>query len=489
VTDRTSFHVLTVGWEYPQVEELWDRIANRSGDRFSHILHPRYLREERPDSPPRSDLHFLRHELRHPMPAADGALLASLERPGVPTVHNMILGDPIVSKINYQAALGFATFLARRLMDLYVEINPSVIIGSFDCLHSGIALAVAKRLSVPWYALNFSVIPQGFACFCDGMSATSRVRFPTQPPHGREEFAEEWLRRFENRHVQAPAYIAPEPLSIVRNIAALPRRMLALGRTLKNSRVREHLQYTEGRNLYSVPAVLSFLRRSARARKSIAACPTVRTPPNTPYVLFGLHLQPESSIDVWAPFFSNQMWVIELLSRAIPPTHRLLVKVHKSDISNYVREQYERMRSFPGVEIVAPFADTRRFIEAADLVITIQGTMGLEGALLGKPVIVLGDSPVIGFPQVASIGKVTDLPVLVRSQLAAPPPSRRAIVTAYAAYLAPFVPASHNDWTVKPADEEIDHYVALFTELRRYLTGGMADSPEGRAMKAAAPHG
>jgi capsule polysaccharide modification protein KpsS len=471
VSESDVFHVVTVGWAYAQVTDLWNRIAERSETRyrFSHVLHPTHTTQDRPDAPPQSNLHFFRTQLRQDMPEADRAFLASLECGGVPTIHNMILGDPIISKIDYGEALRFATFLARRLMVLYSELNPSVVIGSFDCLHSGISLAVARKMNIPWYALNFSVIPQGFACFNDAMSANSRVLMQSRPRAALQEFAEEWLRQFEGSRVQAYAYIAPSPLSLFGQLANLPRRLGVLLRTLRNAGLRRYLQYTEGRNLYSVGAALAYLRRAARARKAIAAFPANKAPPNSPYVLFGLHLQPESSIDVWAPFFSNQMWVIELLARSLPPSHKLLVKIHKSDISNWVREQLEQMCWFPGVEIVAPFADMRGFIQQADLLVTIQGTMGLEGALLGKPVIILGDSPVIGFPSVSRIGRLTDLPALVRSKLGAPAPSRREIVAAYASYLEPFASASHNDWTVWVRDNEIDGYISLLGELERHL--------------------
>jgi lipid A disaccharide synthetase len=180
-------------------------------------------------------------------------------------------------------------------------------------------------------------------------------------------------------------------------------------------------------------------------------------------------MQPESSIDVWAPFFSNQMWVIELLARSIPPTHKLLVKIHKSDIANHSREQLERMRALPGVELVAPFVDTRNFIERANLLILIQGTMGLEAALLGKPVIMLGESPVARFPSVSQVGEIAALPSLVRRKLTETPPSRTAIAEAFAEYLAPFLPASPNNWTVSRDAQEVDGYVDLFQALKQYL--------------------
>jgi hypothetical protein len=405
------------------------------------------------------------------MPAPDRQLLASLEQDGVPSVHNMIMGDRIVSKLRYSDALGYATFLAQRLAELFGEIEPSVIIGGFDAVHSGLALAVAKRMNIPWYALNFSVIPPGLACFCDRLSPAARVHMRSQPrsPVEMQSFADAALQRFENRNILAPAYIAPPPLSLAGKLGKLPRRSLALHRTVRRSLLREFVQFTEDRTSHSVGAVLENYRRTAKARKALSGIRAMDKPPAVPYVFFGLHMQPESSIDVWAPFFSNQMWVIELLSRSIPPTHKLLVKIHKSDISNYSREQLDKMQSFPGVELVAPFADTRNFIQNAGLIVAIQGTIGLEAALFGKPVIMLGESPVTIFPSASGIGEIADLPSLIRSKLAESPPSRTDIVNAYAAYMAPFSPASHNDWTARTTADEIDNYVMLFDALKQHV--------------------
>ncbi|OGT14845.1 MAG: hypothetical protein A3J49_10835 [Gallionellales bacterium RIFCSPHIGHO2_02_FULL_57_16] len=473
---QAAFHIVTVGWEYILVEGLVNRIAAKSEHCFSHIVHPRYTSQEWPQRISQAGIYFFRDDLRQRMPAPDHRLLASLEQDGIPTVHNMIIGDDTVSKLRYGDALGYATFLAQRLFELFSRIKPSVIIGGFDAIHGSIALAVARRMNIPWYALHFTVIPVGLACFCDKMSPAARVFLSPRPFSELQALAEASLQDFENRKIQAPAYIAPPPLSLAGKIAKLPKRLLALHRTIRKCRLREFLQFTEGQTDYSLSAVMVQFHRAARARKALSRVGALKVPPATPYVLFGLHLQPEASTDVWAPFFSNQMWVIELLSRSIPPTHKLLVKIHKSDVSHYSRAQYAKMQSFPGVELVAPFADTRNFIQKADLIVSIQGTMGLEAALLGQPVIMLGDSPITIFPSVSGIGEIPDLPILMRKKLAESPPSRVEIVDAYASYLAPFSPASYNDWTARKTDEEIDNYVILFNTLKRYVLGREATS-------------
>ncbi len=468
-----EFHIVTVGWDRAILAELMLPVEARSAERFSHIMHPSYVPDDWPQQERRPNMHFLRERVRQPMPAADRSLLASLEREGIPTLHNMIMGDRIVSKVAYEDALRYATFLARRMIDLFGRIRPGVIVGGFDALHGGLALAVARSLNIPWFALNFSVIPPGLACFCDGMTPAARVQVaPPRHPGELTDFADEALRRFETRSVQAPAYIEPAPLSLAAEIAKVPARLSMVMRRVAKTRAREFLQFTESVEGQSVAAAWRKRRRAASARKATARAATVAVPPAAPYVIFGLHMQPESSIDVWAPFFSNQMWVIEVLARAIPPSHKLLVKIHKSDIAKYSREQLEWLRALPGVELVRPFADTRAFIEKAALVVAIHGTMGLEGALLGRPVIMLGDSPVAIFPSASRVGALADLPALVRRKLAQPVPSREQIVQAYASYLAPFAHASHNDWTLRRTEREIDDYVRLFGTLKQHFATG-----------------
>jgi hypothetical protein len=467
----SRFHVVTVGWPQILIEGLCAGIAARSIAQFSYIAHPRHAACDWTGGPAAGRIHFFRQTRRKDLPPADSMLLASLEQEGVPTMHNMILGDRVVCRLDYSDVARYATFIAKRLSDLYDELQPSVVIGGFDSLHGGLALAVAKRKDIPWFALHFSVIPPGLACLCDRMSPASRVQVKFQPRAELLALADSSLRQFESRSIKAHAYIAP-PRSLRRAMFNFPSRLASLVRTIRMGRDRDFARFTEVETRYDVKAALRQIRRSQRAHAAAADVDAIAAPPASPYVLFGLHMQPESSIDVWAPFVSNQMWVIELLSRSIPPTHKLLVKIHKSDISNYSRSAFDRMRAFPGVELVRPTADSRDFIEKADLVVAIQGTMGLEAALLGRPVIMLGDSPVTVFPNAARMGAPDELPALVRRQLGQPQLRREEIIEAYASYLAPFLPASHNDWTRNVSGQEIESYVRLFEELEQYLAIG-----------------
>jgi hypothetical protein len=472
MADTGKFHFVTVGTSPRIVRNLWSPIAARCGFEASHIMHPTHDRRTWTEKQGSSGFYFFRDDLRMRFPPADTELLASLEGGEVPTVHNMILSDRVVAKLAYDEALSYATFLARRLFELYRELNPSVVIGDFDALHSALGLGVARKLGIPWFALNFSTIPPGNAALCTGLTPATAV---TLEPHRRaalKSYADEVLRGFESRAIRAPAYLPPHLLSPKILLGQVPTQLKSLRQVLKRRRLRQYRKYSDYPKTYSLAAMLG---EAFRLRKNLMLIPRgklLQKAGSSRYVFFGLHMQPESTIDVYAHFFSNQTRVIELISRSLPPTHRLLVKLHKSDVPNYSRERLAQYCAFPGVELVSPYADTRELIENAEIVFAIQGTIGLEAALLGRPVIMFGESRTTLFPSVSAFGKTTDLPRLVRAKLTETEPERDRIADAFAAYLAPFYPASENDWSEVPDEAEIDNYVRLFRLMQNHVQAG-----------------
>lgn len=463
------FHFVTVGTSDRLVRNLWSRIAAKGGYRISHIVHPSFEPKSWPPIPGAGEIHFLRSDARAPLPPPDRAFLASLECDDVPTIHNMLLSDRHVSRLGYEEALAYATSIARRLGALYLETKPSVIIGGFDALHGSLGLAVARRMGIPWFALQFTSMPIGKAAFCANLSPTSAVTFESDRRSGLLTEAEDILRAFETRRARAAAYIPPRLDSPSLWLRQIPAQLRTCRKVLARSKQREFLKFTDYEQSYSVSAQFREAFRLRRNSWQLGSRRLIDRPIEGRYAFFGLHMQPESSIDVLAHFFSNQLRVIELMSRSLPPTHKLLVKLHKSDAPNYSPARLASLCAFPAVELVSPYADSFELIKHADLVFSIQGTIGLEAALLGKPLILFGDSPTKVFPSASSIGRTADLPALVRTKLSETAPLHPRIVEAFARYLAPFYPASHNDWGLVPSDQQIDGYVHLFGLLKRHV--------------------
>jgi hypothetical protein len=123
----------------------------------------------------------------------------------------------------------------------------------------------------------------------------------------------------------------------------------------------------------------------------------------------------------------------------------------------------------PNVQLVHPTSSSRDFINQADLIIGIQGTICLESAMLGKPVLMFGESPYLQFPSVERIGRITDLSAQICSAISRPKPSRDEIFSAYMLYLSSYMPARYNDWTKPLKSEDIAKFTSCFERLEKSI--------------------
>lgn len=109
---------------------------------------------------------------------------------------------------------------------------------------------------------------------------------------------------------------------------------------------------------------------------------------NHRYVIYPLHKQPEASVDITAPEFSNQIATIENIARSLPYNYYLLVKEHTNALGCRGHDFYKHVKRIKNVILIDAYEDNFSVLERCDMVLTVAGTMGYEAALLGKPVIV-----------------------------------------------------------------------------------------------------
>jgi hypothetical protein len=195
----------------------------------------------------------------------------------------------------------------------------------------------------------------------------------------------------------------------------------------------------------------------------------LKRPPKARFIYYPFHMAPESMLDTWAPFYQDQLGFVAQLSLAIPADLAFVVKLHFSDPDNYSRAQLQHLMKVPLLHITHPNAPGSKFIEAAALVVGIQGTSSLEAALLGKPVLIFGDSPYQYFPRTERAKRPDELYQQIRRMLELPPPSDEEIVEAYATYMARYMPGRTNDWSRPVEKDELERLSECFRALRAYV--------------------
>lgn len=121
--------------------------------------------------------------------------------------------------------------------------------------------------------------------------------------------------------------------------------------------------------------------------KTVPFCKVKDLPQDRRYVIYPLHKQPEASVDVTAPEFSNQLATIENIARSLPYNYYLLVKEHSHALGCRGRDFYQQLRKIKNVILIDPYENGYAVLERCDFVTTIASTMGYEAALLGKSVL------------------------------------------------------------------------------------------------------
>jgi len=152
------------------------------------------------------------------------------------------------------------------------------------------------------------------------------------------------------------------------------------------------------------------------------------------YCFYPLHTEPEVSLLVYGRPFLNQVEVIRALAVSLPVDMVLVVKEHPWMVGKRSMATYRKLLNIPRVRLVSPAMDARELIAGAALVAVVTGSVALEAAILGKPVITFGECPYNALPPalVRRCKDLRNLPELLRSMLE----QYRADEAALEAYLA-----------------------------------------------------
>lgn len=139
------------------------------------------------------------------------------------------------------------------------------------------------------------------------------------------------------------------------------------------------------------------------------------------FVFYPLHMEPETSLQIFSPEYMYQLELVSRVSLALPADTVLLVKEHVTATARRHWKFYEQLTRFPNVVFVDPVERGVDLIQKSHGVITITGTAGYEACFLGKPVISFGRHNFFNVLPTVQVAKdLDDLPNMIERLLAMP---------------------------------------------------------------------
>lgn len=337
--------------------------------------------------------------------------LAEIEVEQYPTFNDIILMDRILKKQNPEVAIKFIYHILVNLRFFFIINDIHLINSGRDNAIQLSTMLLGKKLSIPWFVPTRMRIPKNMYGFCSNHETNSFLEI-AKPGKDDYEWANFFLEKYLNENIKPELKVSAMNFRDVFKL--MPSHYKIFCKLLKEVFYDFNNTYTR----YKISDIVSmYIKRRINMAKVFIFKPFIFPLPNTSFVLYTLHTQPESSIDVSASFFSNQIETIKLISRSLPMSHKLYVKVHPTDVDGKDLSFYRAIKEIPSVKLIHFNCNIKSLIEEADLIFTLTGTIALEAGLRSKNVITFANNYFNMLPTVNYCSDIKLLPSIISKLL------------------------------------------------------------------------
>lgn len=139
--------------------------------------------------------------------------------------------------------------------------------------------------------------------------------------------------------------------------------------------------------------------------------------PKENFAYFPLHYEPEVSLLLQAPYYTDQAHLIKQIAKSLPVQMTLYVKEHPIMSEYRTRRFYREIKKLPNVKLLPPTMTGFEILPHAKLIVTITGTSAWEGTFLKKPAIAFGHWFYNTLPFIKHCKEIEQLPFLIKEQL------------------------------------------------------------------------
>lgn len=187
--------------------------------------------------------------------------------------------------------------------------------------------------------------------------------------------AQEFLDEF--RKTKKRTYIFPKP-KIKENVPFFLKR------------VKDNILIEKFRNPYASLFSIAYFQFKKVVRSKFVKDLYENPNYDDKIVFYPLHVEHDAQILVRAPQFFNQLRLIKNISRALPAGYTLYVKEHPNNVGGMTIKKLKKIKQLPNVKLVSPYVHSHDLIKQSKLIVTINSTVGWEGLLYGKEIVVFG---------------------------------------------------------------------------------------------------
>ncbi len=332
-------------------------------------------------------------------------------------LNTMVFGDRILREYTFEKIAKIAAGVIEFWQSLFAAVHFDAVVGEIACAAEWIGWSFANRLGIPYVApfrtsvanrLFFLASPRGTWEPMEKIYHSVKRRSLNSQEY---QVAEEFVRAFRADK--------PKPLISWDRRSPLRPNLRQLARRIQRIpfRVQTYLENGEFEigSYHGTPPWRPVWEDTLRIVRHVVSETRMfeREIRKGRKAYFPLHMQPEFTTDVRAPYHTNQAALIENISKSLPFDYCLAVKEHPSMRGDRSLAFYREIKKLYNVQLLSPAVDSHALIQQSDVVLTITGSTAWEGILYEKPVIAFGPLCYGFCDLIYHCDNISDLPAIV----------------------------------------------------------------------------
>jgi len=338
--------------------------------------------------------------------------LTEIETLDLPKINDIILMDRNVRTCSEETSIRYIECIRRELIPFLKDNKISMISSGRDSVLQLTTMLIAKTMDIPFVIPTRMRIPPYEVFYCSNHLSSSIIKIRDANDIDLE-WAKNVLTNFRNSKVKAGFHKLANSSFFSINYPFFKRQIISFKRHFRD-------MFVDYGNKYSRYTLLQILKKYfSRKLNNIAYNYFLKKHKiiDEKFCIFTLHTQPESSIDVAGSPYSDQLKMVEYITRFLPISHVLYVKPHPSDIDGKTFRFYKTLSNIPSVRIIKHTVNTMELVKKADIIFTLTGTIALEGALDRKNVITFAKNFYNAFPTVKYCDSLLKLSQIIHEVL------------------------------------------------------------------------
>lgn len=289
-----------------------------------------------------------------------------IEKFSAVTISYIIQSDRILSKKNPDYAMEYVCGVYSAVKDFLRANDVSVVFSEATWAFELVTCAACRSLGIAFLVPHTVRIPEGRFGFFEGIFQNKLAHIPSDG-------------------IVSISAGTPDHQGVNRGFNIIAKAQKFVSHLMLTVTCRDRDETRD--NVFNL--VKRDVRRACRAYLSGFGRMSVSVEGR--YVYMPLHCQPEASVDVLGGFYSDQLWLVRAVSRALPAGIILAVKEHPHGVGCRPAKFFRELRRLPNVVCVSPYADGRQLTANASAVVSVSGTACYEAALAGVGSVVFTD--------------------------------------------------------------------------------------------------